>query len=398
MPEQVSIPKVGFGVSEGVLTQWIADDGTFVEVDDLLYVLETDKAEVEQVAESSGWLKQVVAEGTTVQAGQLVGWLAAGESELADLSTSGLASGEAPSQDDVQPAAADLGPSTTPDVRSGLDRIRATPKARRIAAEAGVDLATIVGGGPDGQIRVEDVEAALAQRPGSSEADHLEIPLTGWRRSIANRLLQSVRETAQLTTIREIDISALVARREALKAKGDGDVPSLTACMLRAAALALREFPELNGTLEDDVIRRPSSINVSVAVETDRGVVTPVLREADERSPSEIQKFIVQMAGAARTGKLSPEDVTGGSFTITTTGADGADWGTPILNYPQIAILLTGRVRKVAALVDNELKNRHVMGMSLTYDHRAVDGVPTVRYIVRIEELCADPDQLLGLD
>lgn len=379
---EITIPKVGYG-AEGVLTEWLVADGAKVEADQPLFLLETDKSEVEELAPAAGFVKFALEAGAEVEGGTVVGWIAATAEELAS-----LGAGPAASSTESQRAPEAAAQTSTGPADSAR---RVSPNARRLAAELGVDLASVVGTGPDGQVRSEDVQAAESGAGGDARGE--EIPLGGWRRSIANRLMRSMRETAHLTTIRDIDLTALTEYREKRKETSSG-VPSLTAYLLKAAAVALRDFPELNGTLEDDVIHRPAGIHVSVAVETDRGVVTPVLRDADRRSPSDIGAFIAAKSVEARDARLSPEDVSGGSFTVTTTGPDGADWGTPILNHPQIAILLTGRVRDVLGLDGDRVVVRRVMGLSLTYDHRAVDGVPTVRYIARVEAICADPKGL----
>ena len=390
MLQQITIPKVGYGISEGVITEWLVPDGSYVEAETPLYLLETDKSEVEQPAPTSGWLRILLTDGSSVEGGSVIGLLADSEDALHEVDSPAVEEPAAGLHD----ATSDPAPEEDPQPESPA-RSHATPRARRLAAEHGLDVEDISGTGPGGQVSTDDVERHMRELPdiganAVSEPHITPVPLTGWRRALSNRLMRSMQETAHLTTIREIDVTALIAHRENMKKDGMAP-PSVTAFLIKAVALTLREFPELNGTVQEYVVLLDHRINISVAVETERGVTTPVLDAADGQRLSAIQEFLATRAVAAREARLTPEETSGGTFTVTTTGPDGADWGTPILNWPQIAILLTGRVLQHLALVDGSVVLRHVMGISLTYDHRAVDGVPTARFIASVERLCADP-------
>jgi pyruvate/2-oxoglutarate dehydrogenase complex dihydrolipoamide acyltransferase (E2) component len=352
MAERLMVPKTGFDTGEAVLTMWLVDDGDAVVAGQAVCELETDKAEVEFEAPASGFLRILVPAESIVHAGSQIGWVAESLAELGTLS-------------DIP--ASDVAVTSSQDVQGAWSEPPDAAQAPPTASESA--------------------------RASTTRKDEI-IPMTGWRKAIANRLEQGLRASVPATTIREIDVTNLVDYRAMGKANGQSTA-SVTALLVKAAALALRDYPELNGTLEDDIIYRPAAINIAIAIDTDRGVTTPVLRNADNQDASQVDAWLKATSDQARQSSFSPDQLAGATFTVTTTGPNGADFGMPTINPPQIATMFGGRIRQRPQQSGSKWVARSVMGVSLTYDHRAVDGLPTVNFIIRVEELCSDPEKLL---
>lgn len=388
MATEFPMPKLGLSMVEGRIVRWLLPEGTRVSAGTPVFELESDKAIAEAEAVTDGWLHIVVPEGEVAPVGAVVALVAETELELVALqSGNAWRPGNETRVPDIEkrPAAAQ--------VVAGGKAIAASPLARRLAKELGIELSTIVGTGPGGEIKKEDVLRLAGERQSmspSSDRDDQPVPLQGVRKVIAERMLASLSTAAQLTTMREIEISELVNFRSSLSPK-----PSFTAVMIRAASLALRRHPELNAHMSDEGIRSLGRVRMGVAVDSARGLLVPVLDDPDQHTLAEVDEELKRLRQAADAGTLEHSQLTGSSFTVTTTGAGGADFGTPILNLPEVAILLVGRVREVWRWRDGQPRRHFVAGLSLTYDHRAVDGVPTTRFLATIEEICGNPHQLL---
>jgi len=403
----VVLPKMGMTMTEGTLAQWLAPDGGRVEKGQPIFKMLTEKINTEVEAETSGILRHLVAEDTTVPAGAVVGCLLAeGEDLPADLAQMAAAA-TVPTA--AAPAAATPGARGAAPARATGEFVRASPLARRLADEAGIDLSQVEATGPGGRILQEDVERAIAaQREAPSAADApaaRTIPFKGVRRTIAQRMQESLQSMAQLTITMEVDVTEaghmcreLSAREQA--SPGEGVTVTYTHAIVKAAALALAEHPRLNASLEGEVIRLPDEVNVGVAVALDEGLIVPVVREADRKPLRQIAIEARELSEKARQGTLSVDEVTGGTFTVTTLGMYDVDVFTPIVNPPQCAILGVGRVKDVPAFVaggeGDQVVRRSVVNLSLSFDHRVVDGAPAAEFLRRVKHYLEQPELLVG--
>jgi len=396
---------MGMTMTEGTLAQWLAPDGAHVEKGQPIFKMLTEKINTEVEAEASGILRHLVPEDTTVSAGAVVGSLLAEGEEL----PSDLARMAAAATAPVAAAAATLvAPSGgTAPARAPGEFVRASPLARRLAEEAGIDLSQVAATGPGGRILQEDVERAIAARrqaPAAAAAapSGRTIPFKGVRRTIAQRMHESLQTMAQLTITMEVDVTEAgrVCRELSAREQAGGANVTYTHAIVKAAALALAEHPRLNSTLEGDVIRLPDEVNVGVAVALDEGLIVPVVRDADRKSLRQIAVEARELSEKARQGTLSVDEVTAGTFTVTTLGMYDVDIFTPIVNPPQCAILGVGRVKEVPAFVaggeGDRVVRRSVVNLSLSFDHRVVDGAPAAEFLRRVKYYLEQPALLVG--
>lgn len=343
MPIAITVPRLGWSMEEGTFSAWLKQHGESVEPGEMLFAIESDKVTMDVEALDGGVL-HVPADapqpGERVVPGQLLGYL--------------LAPGEAP-----------------PDAKAAV-----TPRARRVARELDVDLKPLKGTGKGGRIRERDVRAAAPKQPQPPAAQPL------LRRTIANRMMRSAQNTAPVTLMRRVDATALAAIRDKDKHL------SYTAIMLKLAAQALQQHPLLASRWEDDQIVPPGGMHLGIAVDTEQGLIVPVIRDADQLSIAQIAGRVRQLAQAAHARQLKPEDVDGGVFTITNLGAYGVEAFTPILNYPETAVLGMGAVQwEPVALGNGHLVTRQQITLSLTFDHRVVDGAPAARFLQTLANL-----------
>jgi pyruvate dehydrogenase E2 component (dihydrolipoamide acetyltransferase) len=285
--------------------------------------------------------------------------------------------------------------------------VRASPLARRLAEEAGIDLSQVEGTGPGGRILQEDVERAIAARReapaapvAAAPAAGRTIPFKGVRRTIGQRMHESLQTMAQLTITMEVDVTEAGRMCQELSERwqsepGGGVSVTYTHAIVKAAALALAEHPRLNSTLEGDTIRLLDEVNVGVAVALDEGLIVPVVREADRKPLRQIAVEARELSEKARQGTLTVDEVTGGTFTVTTLGMYDVDVFTPIVNPPQCAILGVGRVKEVPAFEGDRVVRRSVLNLSLSFDHRVVDGAPAAEFLRRVKHYLEDPHLLL---
>lgn len=422
MASYVAIPKLGMAMTEATVVKWLVPEGGRVGRGDLVLTIETDKTNWDIESAAPGLLHVIVPEDETVPVGRVVGLLAETEAELAELQarpapvimTTALEP-EAEPAPEAAPAAAAEG-SGRPGGRSD---VRVSPVAKKIADEHGIDLSTITPTGPDGRIVREDVERAIAARqaaptpataatPQTAETHEgkrvaATIPMKGMRRTIAEHMHRSLQVAAQLTYIGEADMSGTVALRKRLLAREEslGFHVTYTDIVVMAAARALRDVPILNSSVVGEEIKVWDDVNIGVAVALDHGLegglIVPVVRNADQKPLKQISQELAALVEKARAGRLHPDDVSGGTFTITNLATVGGGWfvGTPIINQPQSAIIAIGPVTDRPAVVDGQIVVRPVMPYSLTYDHRVVDGAPAARFAARLAELLAVPALLL---
>lgn len=452
MPTEVLLVKAGMTMTEGAVAEWYVPNGGTVEYGQPLYRMETEKIELEVEAEASGTVHHLVAAGATIEPGTPIAFI--------------LAPGEqpppAPVRTDSAPATAVASVPANPAAAGGGDRVAASPIARRLAAEAGLDLGGVAGTGPGGRITENDVRAALAvprpphqevERPVDVAASPLAkrlaeqlgvdlrhvtgtgpggritredveasaaigqrdaavvreaatpvsppsetaIPIRGMRRVIAERMHASLRDMAQLTMSMDVAMDEATKLRRALIAEWepDGVRPSYTDLVIKAVAKALPQHPRLNATFEEAQIVLHSGIHIGMAVALDDGLVVPVIRDAGVLPFRELCATSSRLVEAARTGKLGLDELAGGTFSVTSLGMAGVDFFTPVINPPNVAILGVGRIHDGIAWDGDRPRKHQQMTLSLTIDHRAVDGAPGAAFLNTIRELLETPYRLL---
>ncbi len=431
MAFEVRIPTLGESVTEGVIVRWAKQDGERVERDEILLELETDKASMEIAAEHAGVLRIVKDAGATVTVGELVARVEEDARAAAPASSPAApapAASAAPSAPPAIASGASAMPTATAAGRSataGRPVEPLSPAVRHLVAEHALDPAAIPASGKGGRLTKGDVLAHLAHdaTPSAPVAradgpaavtstpepsvvpvatapkDGEEIvPLSRLRKRIAERLVQAQHTAAILTTFNEVDLSAVMALRAAHKErfqKVHGVGLGFMSFFARACIAALREVPAINAEIRgDDVVYR-RFVHLGVAVGTERGLVVPVVRNADRLSFAEIEREILRLAGLAREGKLSIDDLSGGTFTISNGGVYGSLLSTPILNPPQSGILGMHKIEKRPVVVDDQIVVRPMMYLAVSYDHRLVDGEQAVTFLVRVKERLEDPARLL---
>ncbi len=401
MATTVVLPKQGMTMTEGTITEWFVGDGDTVAEGTLLYSFETEKVTYEVQAEAAGTLRIVAPVETTIAAGGVAAYiLAAGEELPAD-------AGAAPSAAAPPPPAAPAPakPEAAAAPRAAGGRVKASPAAKKLAAEHDLDIATVPGSGPGGRVVVEDVQKAIAAAPPPAAAapPPLEgaIPYKGMRRTVGQRMHESLQSMAQLTLTMDVDMTRAAALRvDLIEAwESEGVRLTYTPLALRAAALALRDLPRVNVTLDGDTVRVQPEVHVGIAVALEEGLIVPVIRNADAKSLRRIAVEAAELSAKARDGGLTPDDLTGGTFTVTALGMFGIDAFTPIVNPPQAAILGIGQVADRPVLVGEsgtQIERRAFMTVSLTIDHRILDGAPGAQYLQAFRRYLERPALLLG--
>ena len=395
MATEIHLVKVGMTMHEGTVEEWYVGDGERVETGALLYRLETEKVNLDVDAESAGVVKHLVAEGTTLEPGEVVGYIYADGEPIPDVLPKPGPKRDVAVLEEPSAPAKPAPNAERPRGKAGK-RIAASPVARKLAAERGIDLATVVGTGPRGRITKEDVEQA-AQPAARATASANAIPLRGMRKTIAERMFASLRDSAQLTMDMEVAMDDAVKLRQALVAEweGDGVRVTYTDLVLVAVAKSLARHPAMNAALVDDAIVRFDHAHVGVAVALDDGLIVPVVKDAHEKSLQEVARASADLAARARQGALTVQDVEGGTFTVTSLGMFGVDGFTPILNPPQAGILGVGRIYDGVRWDGDTPQREARMRLSLTWDHRVLDGAPAAEFLATVRSHLESPFRLL---
>lgn len=450
MAIEVTLPKLGLTMEEGTLEEWLVNDGDVITVGTPLLRLATDKIDVDVEAEAEGIIARAVPNGTTLPPGAVLGWLLApGEAAPAGAAPVAAAAAPAEASAPAAPAAA-----AVPVTHDG-GRQFVSPNARRVADQLGVDVTQVAGTGPHGRVVSEDVEAAaaagsakitspLARRDAAQAGIDINavqtdngfvtrkdvrdaisgqvistptqapaaaagavasvqetasiIPMKGMRGTIAARMVQSLTEMAQLTHGFEVTMDAVVDLRATLKEQYRDlglQVPSLNDFIVRAASLALRKHPILNSTIVDKEIHLLSHIHMGMAVAVPGGLMVPVIRDADTLSIFELARVTRELAEDCRAGSISLDALEGGTFAVTSLGTYGVDMFTPVINPGNVGILGVGRLREGGKWEGERFVKTQVLTLSLTFDHRVVDGAPAAEFLQTINELLARPLVLL---
>ena len=420
---EVKVPSVGESIQEAVLAEWFKKDGDYVEKDEALFVIETDKVTLEVVAESSGTLKVKAAEGETVAIGAVVAFIeTSGEKKTAP------ATEEKPDEPEKveaagpeKEAAPEAAPEKAPEPAAPAGKPSPprketdpplSPAVRRLVDEKKLDPGRIKGSGPGGRVTKGDVLLYLEQAPAGvpetceppaelnvdAPPEEVRKAMTPIRKRIAARLLEARQNTAMLTTFNDIDMSRAMAVRgqykEMFKERHDVALGFMS-FFVKACVAALQEIPEINAFVDGDHIVYHNYQHVGVAIGSGRGLVVPVIRHAERLSFAGVEKAIVDYVRKIKENRLELADLEGGTFTVSNGGVYGSLLSTPILNMPQSGILGMHRIEKRPVVVDDEIVVRPMMYVALSYDHRIVDGREAVTFLKRIKELVENPERLL---
>lgn len=401
MTIEIKVPQLPESVTDATLVSWHKQPGEAVSRDENLVDLETDKVVLEVPAPSAGVIKELrVANGATVTSGQVLAIIEAGEGAVA---AAPAAKTEVPAAAETKAAAAAGG--------------KLAPAAKRMVEEHKLDAAQIPGSGRDGRVSKGDVIQHLAGKssaPAEAKApvkapaiklpaavgsrNEQRVPMTRLRARIAERLIQAQSTAAMLTTFNEVDLTAVNEIRARYKDKFEkvhGVKLGFSSFFIKAAIEALRKFPAVNASIDGNDVVYHEYYDFGVAVSTERGLMVPVIRNAESLSFADLEQAVGDYAKKARDGSISLEELTGGTFTITNGGVFGSLMSTPILNPPQVAILGMHKIQERPMVVDGEIKIRPMMYLALTYDHRIVDGRESVQFLVAIKEALEDPARLL---
>lgn len=452
MPTPIYLIKVGMNMTEGVVEEWYVPNGAPVEKGELLYRLETEKVNLDVEAETSGTVQHVVGEDVTMKPGDVVGYIYAAGEEVSEQAAAGvrterpLEGRHSPGEHQAEPRSAT--PTVAPGAASsrGKGRILSSPAARRLAGELGVaigelsgsgpggriveadvktaaeltrgsqrapsspiarrlarelevDLDGIQGSGPGGRITKEDVERAAASTAARREpkCQDRRVPVKGMRQTIARRMHESLQSMAQLTMDMDVAMDDAVRLREQLVDawREEGVRPGYTDLVIAAVARALEQHPQMNASFGDEEIVLHGAVNVGMAVALDEGLIVPVIRNANELGMNALVRETARLAAAAREGTLGVDDLQDGTFTVTALGMFGVDSFTPIVNAPQAGILGVNRLRDAVGWNGAVPVKERRMNLSLSWDHRALDGAPAARFLATVRELLEAPFRLL---
>jgi pyruvate/2-oxoglutarate dehydrogenase complex dihydrolipoamide acyltransferase (E2) component len=406
MTTEIKIPRVGMAVADATIIEWTVKEGDWVEERQVVVVIETEKVRADVESPEAGFVHIILKEGETAPAGEVIGLLAATKEELKALQK------ETP---EAVPAKANKAePALSREaIPLGKDeeRIRISPVARKLAEEHAVDITGVAGTGPGGRITREDIKKAIAAKeaapaaappaevPGERKIKTI-IPLKGMRGAIAEHMHRSLSVAAQLTTMGEIDMTGMVKLRNNFIAQENtlGVRITYTDVLVFAIARVLRDHPMLNSSIIDNEIKVWQDINIGVATALDEGLIVPVVKNTDQKSLVEISKEIKALTKKAKERKLKPEEITGGTFTLTNLGALGTGWTfeTAIINQPESAILRVGGITDRAVVREGQIVIRPIMTYSLTYDHRAIDGAVAAKFLSSLINTLENPALLLA--
>lgn len=421
------MPELAESITEGTIASWLKQKGDRVEKGENILELETDKVNVEVISEEAGVITELKAEeGDTVEVGQVIAIVedngeAGGSSEEQSEDTSKEEEGaskesEKSSEKKEETSKDDSKESVEEESSDDGERIVATPSARRMAREKGIDLSDINASDPRGLVRSQDVdnhdkqpekaeapkkeEQPQKQASGKPEKPVVREKMSRRRQTIAKRLLEVSQNTAMLTTFNEVDMTNLMELRKRKKdefqERHDGTRLGFMSFFTKASVAALRKYPAVNAEIDGEDLVMKQFYDIGVAVSTDEGLVVPVVRDCDRKTFAEIESDIVDMAKKAQNKKLGLDDMTGGSFTITNGGVFGSLMSTPIINGTQAAILGMHTIQKRPVAIDDEnMENRPMMYIALSYDHRIIDGKEAVGFLKTIKDLIENPEDLL---
>jgi 2-oxoglutarate dehydrogenase E2 component (dihydrolipoamide succinyltransferase) len=416
----IKVPTVGESISEVTLLKWTKNDGDYVERDEVIAELESEKATFEVNAEKAGVIKlENIKEGDSIKIGDKLASIDDKASKPSNGKPAAEKKPEASSQKSEDKKSDEKKKSKVeakneekieaepavilPEGKHETADVKASPVAAAMIADKKVDLKKITPSGPEGKILKEDVLAALSnpgRRPGAESFSRNEKPekMSNLRKTISRRLVEAKNTTAMLTTFNEVNMQPVMDIRNKYKDKFKeihGVGLGFMSFFMKACCYALQDWPSVNAYIDGDNIVYHDYCDVSIAVSTPRGLTVPVIRNAESLSMADIEKKVIELAGKARDSKLTAEDLTGGTFTITNGGVFGSLLSTPIINIPQSAILGMHKIEERPIALNGQVVIKPMMYVALSYDHRIIDGRESVSFLVRVKELLENPDQLL---
>lgn len=393
----IKVPTVGESISEVTLIKWLKQSGDYVERDEVLCELESEKATFELNAEEAGVLKTVAKEGDTLKIGDV-----ACQIDTAAARPAGKAA-PAPAQQAAAPAPKAAPQAQQAPVTTIPNDIKASPVAAAVIADKKVDPASIKGSGAHGKIMKDDVFAAL-ENPGVAIGHEMfsrnerREKMSNLRKTVSRRLVEAKNTTAMLTTFNEVDMTNIMAIRAKYKETfktAHGVNLGFMSFFTKAVCFALQEFPAVNAYIDGEELVYHDFCDISIAVSAPKGLVVPVIRNAESLSMADIEKKVVELATKARDSKLTMEEMTGGTFTITNGGVFGSLMSTPIINIPQSAILGMHKIQDRPMAINGQVVIRPMMYVAVSYDHRIIDGRESVSFLVRVKDMLENPEQLL---
>lgn len=409
---EMRVPTIGESITEVTLSQWLKADGEFVQLDEPICEFESDKATLEFPAEASGKLIYVAAEGDDLEIGALVAKI---DTNVA-VEEGGSTTQETPAAEHKEVALSEE-VATPQETRSGYAAGHPSPAAGKILKEGGVDASTVSGSGPGGRITKDDAQKAVASKPVSNEVsvnkggEEKKTETTGsfsrnvrrekmsrMRRTIANRLVRAKNETAMLTTFNEVDLTEVMQLRKKYQERfveKYGIKLGFMSIFAKACAKVLMEMPQVNAIMDGNELIFHDYVDISIAISTPTGLVVPPLHNVESMGFHDIEKNIKELSIKARDGKLTLDEMQGGTFTITNGGVFGSMMSTPIINEPQSAILGMHNIVERPMAINGEVKIRPMMYLALSYDHRVIDGSSSVTFLVKVKQLLEDPVLLL---
>jgi len=360
MPTTVVMPRLSLTMKEGTVGKWYKKEGETVEKGEPIAEIVSEKATYDLEASSSGIIRKIlIEEGVDAPVNAVLAVIGTSDETIPDT----VGEAEAPETAETD----------------GEKRVVASPAAKRLAREHGIDLSNVQGSGPEGRIVEEDVTRLIEAKGGAQPKVKEVVPLSGFRKTTAERLSTSFRTAPHSAVVMEVDVSKPAELHERLQV-------SYTALIVKAVAIALTEMPIVNSTLEGDRIKVFADVNVGVAIATANGLVVPVIRNADQKALKDIDAAVLELTEKAQLAKLSREEVTGGTFTVTNLGMYGVDFFIPIINPPEAAILAVGRIVEKPVSVSGKVEVKRVMMLSLSYDHRIIDGAPAAEFLQKIKD------------
>lgn len=415
---EIKVPELAESITEGTIAQWLKQPGETVEKGEFIVELETDKVNVEVISEEAGVVQEHLAqEGDTVEVGQVIAIVGEGSGEAAaPKAEEAPQKSEEPTKTEAPATQEPVEKDPAAEEQSSSDRTIASPAARKLAREKGIDLAAITPVDPMGRVRVQDVEAHGSKPAASAPAAKAEAPkaaapssdeengriirekMTRRRQTIAKRLLEVRQSTAMLTTFNEIDMTNVMALRSRKKDQflKNNDVKlGFMSFFTKAVTAALKKYPYVNAELDGTDVLLKQFYDVGIAVSTEEGLVVPIVRDTDKKNFAEIEATIGELATKARDKKLSIADMSGGSFTITNGGVFGSLMSTPILNGTQVGILGMHTIQKRPVAIGDEVQIRPMMYVALSYDHRVIDGSDSVGFLKMVKDMIENPEDLL---
>lgn len=397
MVTEVIMPKMGQTMEKGKVIKWLKKEGEEIQKGEPLLEIETDKTTIEVESRGTGILRKILAqEGEEVPIATIIGFITKeGEVIPEEAQRKIVSLTEKPSEKIVKESI------QTPRELEAAEKVKASPLAKKLAEEMGVDITQVVGTGPGGRITREDVLAFTAKKPSVvvEEEDQFEVvPMTSMRRAIAAKMTQSKTSVPHFYVSTEVDMTEAVKMRENLLPTYEAEAGarlSFTHILIRAVSIALKGYPQLNSTFENETIRQWKNINIGVAVSLEDGLIVPVLRKANELGLEEIAVKTTELIAKARNKKLREEEFSGGTFTISNMGAFNVESFFAIINIPETAILATGSINDKVVIFNGEIVKRKMMNITLSADHRVVDGAYAAKFLQKIRNLLETPQILI---